>query len=469
MSSMVFVNPPLTLEERYGNLAEGGSLAPPQGLCNLAAVTRENDFKTYIVDSAALGLSYDETVKEVLTHSPDYVGITAVTISIYNAAKVAKMLKSVDRDIPVIIGGPHVTAVPEETLERFPEFDIGVVGEGEVTLMELLKGIEEGKELRGIDGLVTRDKGSIKVTQSRELIKDLDALPLPAWDLLPDLRKYYRPPAFSFNKLPSTSLITSRGCPGQCTFCDRSVFGNKVRAYSAEYVIDMITHLVENYGIRDIIVDDDNFMLFKPRMRDICNKLIENDFDLTWSCNSRVDIVDPDILSLARKAGCWQIAYGIESGSQEILNLIKKKITLSKIKTTLKWTKKAGIKTKGFFMIGHPTETKETIRATIDFAKSADLDDFQMSMFTPFPKTEIYRNAEKYGKLDRNWKQMNGWYPVFIPNDLTKEELIRYSKAAIREFYLRPKIIISYLKMCTNPSCLPKIFKGCQVILKSLA
>jgi len=468
MVNIVFLNPPMTLKERYGDWAEGGSLAQPQGLCSLAAVTRENDYKTFIVDAAALNLSLDETLKEIISFSPDYIGITATTNAIFKASEVAKKLKTIDDNILVIIGGPHVTATPKETMTLFQEFDIGVIGEGEVTIVELLNAQEANGKLGEVDGLILRDNGALRITRTREPIRDLDSLPLPAWDLLPELSKHYRPPAFSFNTLPSTSIITSRGCFGQCTFCDRSVFGNKVRAHSAGYVIEMMTHLVENYGIRDIIIDDDNFLLFKPRLRDICDKLVEKDFDLTWSCNSRVDIVNPDVLSLVRRAGCWQIAYGIESGSQDILDLLKKNIKLSQIRTALKWTKDAGIRTKGFFLIGHPTETTETIRKTIDFAKSVELDDFQMSMFTPFPGSEIYNYAEKYGTFQGDWKHMTGWHPVFIPKDMTEEELKRYSKKAFMEFYLRPKIILSYLKRCTNVPSLLKMCKGGTILVRSL-
>lgn len=468
MLDILFVNPPLSLDERYGKLKTGGSYAPPLALCNLAAVTREAGFKTKILDCAALELNYDAAIDKILKENPKYIGITAVTISIDNASKLIKMLKSKTKEVTVILGGPHISAVPEETMKRFPEFDIGVLGEGEITIVELLKALEERKPLAKIDGLILRKNKKVWI-KPRKYIQDLDKLPLPAWDMLPDMVKYYRPPLYSFNKLPSSSIVTSRGCPGQCIFCDRSVFGNQVRGYSAEYVFRMIKNLHENYGIRDILIDDDTFTLLRERTIKLCKMLIKAKMDLTWSCNARVNHVKPDLLKLMKKAGCWQIAYGIESGSQEVLNVLKKGITLPMIKRAVKWTKQAGIRTKGFFMIGNPRETLKTMEQTLKFAQSIDLDDFQLGIFTPLPGSEIYHHAEKYGSFVNDWKKMNLWSPIFVPKELTEQQLLDFQSQALRRFYLRPKIIFSYLSMCfKNPRNFIKLAKGANVFLKTM-
>jgi radical SAM superfamily enzyme YgiQ (UPF0313 family) len=469
MTDILFVNPPLTLKERYEKMEEGGSSALPLGLCSLAAVAREAGFETGILDCAALNLGYEEAVGRILKEEPKYVGITAVTISIYNASKLIKALKAKNKDITVIIGGPHISAVPADTLKRFPEFDMGVIGEGEATIVELLKALKKKKDISKIDGLVFRKGKKILLTKTRRYVEDMDKFPFPAWDLLPDIAKYYRPPLFSFSRLPSSSIVTSRGCPGQCTFCDRTVFGNCIRGYSARYVFRMMKYLHEEYGIRDILIDDDTFVVLRNRTKELCNMLAEAKMDLTWSCNARVNHVTPDLLKLMKKAGCWQIAYGIESGSQEILDKLKKGIKLETIRQALRWTKEAGIKTKGFFMIGNPTETVETIKKTIDFALDIDLDDFQISIFTPIPGSEIYANARKYGSFEDNWKKMNMWYPVFVPRGLTSEQLVKYQSLAMRKFYLRPKIILSYLSLgLKNPLNLVKMAKGAVVLLKTM-
>ena len=340
----------------------------------------------------------------------------------------------------------HITSVPMETMDICPIFTAGVIGEGEEIILDLVNALETHQELDNIQGLIFSRNGARELTTRRPFIKDLDTLPYPAWHLLPPLDRFYRPPIFSVKQLPSTSLITSRGCSGRCTFCDRTVFGNSCRAFSAEYVVGMMTHLYQQYSIRDILIDDDNFMLFRNRLIKICRMLQAEKKPLTWSCNARVDFVDPETLNEMKKARCWQIAFGIETGSQEILDVLKKDITLEQIERSLRWTKEAGIQTKGFFMIGHPLETEKTLRKTVQFSLRTPLDDFQISYFTPLPGSEIFKGASRYGKLDRDWRKMNMWQVVFIAYGLTPETLDYYARFAFRKFYLRPRIILSYIR-----------------------
>jgi len=228
----------------------------------------------------------------------------------------------------------------------------------------------------------------------------------------------------------------------------------------------MIKHLYYEFGVREILIEDDTFLIFQKRLKKICEMLSEERLDLSWSCLGRVDTVNPQILKLMRKAGCWQIGYGIESGSQRILDFIKKGINLEQIQSALLWTRKAGIKTKGFFMIGHPLETRETIEETIRFAKRIDLDDFDINKFTPFPGSEINKIANKYGKFDNDWEKMNLLQTVFVPFSLTKRDIEYYSRKALREFYLRPNIIFSHLRLLTKDPV--RMFYNILTILKML-
>lgn len=469
MTDIIFVDPPISLARRYGKLASAANTMPSLGLLSLAAITRINGFNSHIVEASSLGLDYQSTIEEIFKHSPDYVGITATTLSIHNAAILAKMIKKRDDTVCTIIGGAHLTAVPEETMNLFPQFDIGVIGEGEETITKLLRANENNQDLIGIKGLIIRNGNNLHLTERRPFIKDLDKLPFPAWDLLPGFPKAYRPTAFRFKQLPAASLITSRGCPMKCIFCDRSVFGDRCRWFSAEYVVEMMKTLYQKYGVREILIEDDTFVISKTRLIAICQELLKEDLNLSWSCLARVDMVDRKILDIMRRAGCWQIGYGIESGVQKILNFIRKKTNLEQIETALKWTKEAGIETKGFFMIGHPTETVDTIKSTIKFAKRVDLDDFSIFKFTPFPGSEIYKIADRYGKFDDDWEKMNLLETVFIPHGLTKNELETYSKLALRKFYFRPKIILSYVKrIMQNPKNLSRIFKGFLAFLQAI-
>lgn len=461
MTDIIFTRPLLTAEEMYGELSRAGSSEPSLGLCYLAAATRENGYKTEIIDAIALKLKNDELAREIAKKSPAFVGVSAVTLSAHNAGDLAEKIKKINKNIKIIAGGVHITAAPIETMEKFPCFDIGIIGEGETTIVELLGALKDNQELENIPGLILRKNSGFKITPKRQLIRNLDKLPLPAWDLLPDLHKYYGPPAWSLDKGASALLISSRGCSNACIYCDRGCFGEFVRAHSADYFMRMVKDLRDNYGVKQFRINDDNFILFKPRLKEICGRLIDEKLNIKWSCFARADNIDIETIELMKKAGCWQISYGVETGSQEIHDLEKKNITLEQIEKAIKLTKKAGIRTIGFAMIGHPKETSETVKATINFSKKLALDDFKIVYLTPYPGTPLYDCAEKYGRLNKDWKKMNAYTePCFIPYGLTKEDLIKYRRLMYRKFYFRPKIIFSYISQIRSPYQLMVLLKG---------
>lgn len=468
MNKVTFLNPPFSAEELYGDLSEGGSELPPLGLALMAAVTREQGYQVKIIDAAALRLSYDDTLKAILQESPDVLGITSTTITIYNAATVARMVKKANDRMKIVIGGTHVTACPRETMAAFPEFDVGVVGEGEITFLELLQHFKEEKGLNGCLGLVFQKNGETVFTGRREFIKDLDQLPFPAWDLLPNLVDYYQPAADSLNRSPATLLITSRGCAGKCIFCEKSMFGNLYRGYSAEYIVRMVEHLQKNYGIKEIFFEDDNFLVFRKTIQDFCRLLKEKKLDLSFSVMGRVDAVNPQTLKMLKDAGCWQIGYGCESGSQKILDIINKGVKVEQIEKALRLTREAGLKIKGLFMIGNFGETKETIAATFSFIRNNPMDDFHINCFTPFPGTEAARLASQYGKFDPDWHKANMISPDnFIPHGMTFDDMLYYHKKAYRIFYLRPRIVIYYLqKMMKSRKLFIKILRGMRAFVK---
>ena len=218
--------------------------------------------------------------------------------------------------------------------------------------------------MSSVRGIAYRPDASCReliLTPPREPIEDLDSIPFPAWDLLPDLAKSYCPPAHTVKRFPASLIMTSRGCPGKCTFCDNKVFGRSVRTHSADYVVRLIRHLQQQYGIRELQIRDDNFLASKQRAVELCQRLIDEKIDLAWSCAGRVDMITPDMLQLMKRAGCWQIWYGIESGSNRVLKAIRKNTTCERIEAAVRSTKRAGISPCGFFMIGLPTETEDDI------------------------------------------------------------------------------------------------------------
>ncbi len=468
MKKIVLINPPLTMKERYGALAKAGSKLPPLGLCNLASVVRKTA-DVSIIDAPALGLGIKETFEMIEAFNPDLIGITAVTISINNAAQLAKYIKEKRFQSPIILGGPHVTAVPEETLNRFPEFDFAVIGEGEETLLELVSSPDRQLNLEEIKGIAFRKNGEVILSSHRPFIKNLDKLPLPSWDMLPNFPEAYSQSTMRSHRSPSACLITSRGCYGKCTFCDTACFGRKLRKHSAEYVIAMIKDLINKYGVKDVSFYDDNFPAFPKRLSKICEMIIDEKLDITWSCDSRIDIIQSfDQLKMLKRAGCWQICYGIESGNQKILNEVKKNITIEKIKQVVNWTAKAGIHVKGFFMMGLPLETEETIKETIKFAKQLPLTNAHVTFTTPLPGSELYRTAKRYGAFNNDWGKMNMWNPVFIPYGVTEELLQKSKRMFFRKFYLRPRIVYAHLRMIKQPRQLLSLIKGFQTLITSL-
>jgi len=469
LKTIVFVSPPLTLRERYGVDRQSGGETMPLGLAFLAGVTRREGYETYIVDAEVLGLTPEGASEAIMLHNPDVVGFTAVTISVHHAATVARLIKNIDNKVITLVGGHHISAVPIETMKLFSEFDIGVLGEGEVTIVELLDALKNGRNLKDVKGLILREGDDFYLTGKRERLKELDSLPLPAWDLLPKISEYYCPPVHTVKKLPATNLVTSRGCPGQCVFCARTVYENKGTYFTAARVMEMIKDLYHNYGIREIQFRDDNFTVFRKRLLELCENLKEARLDLAWSCTGRVDTVTPETLKAMKEAGCWQIWYGIESGSQRILDLVQKGTTIEGIREAVGWTRDAGINPCGFFIIGHPGETKESINETIAFAVNLDLAECHASFMTPFPGSELYITYEKYGAFENDWKRLNGWTPMFVPYGLTKEEMKYYSNKFHKRFFFRPKVIISYLFKIRSWKHLAVYMQGFRALLSFLS
>jgi len=467
MTDVVLVKPPLSAEVLYGELSGIGAYEAPLGLAYLAASLVENNITVEIIDGNIARLSLEQLVSRILEKKPGYVGISAVSLEIYSAAKLALLVKEKNPAIVTILGGVHLTAEPVETMSGFPQFDVGVVGEGEATLVELIQALDQKREIRKIPGIVYRDHGAATLSQPREPNRDLDSLPPPAWDLLPGFPESYSPPAYAANANLSSSILTSRGCGHKCTFCFQGTMGRLLRFHKADYVLSTMKHLYTAYGIRDFRILDDQFLADKKRTREICDLLIKENLNITFSCLARINTIDPEILQLLKRAGCRQISFGIESGSQRMLDFIKKGIRLEAVAQAVAWTREAGILTLGYFIMGFPTETEETIKETINFSCSLLLDDISIFFLTPFPGTEIYRTTESYGIQDKDWGKMSLFTdPSFIPNGLTKEKLIYYRKKAFLKFYFRPRIIFSYVKRIDSLAQIKVLLGGVLAMIK---
>ena len=458
--NVVLVNPP-----QSGKYAQ-----PPMGLAIIAAVLERSGYPVSVVDANALRLKPEEIPP--LTLDADIVGLTAMTPSINTALKIARHIKSERPDLPVILGGPHATLLPEETLATAPEVDIIVRGEGEETIIDLLRALENDRPLAGVPGITCREGGTIISTESRPMLTDLDSLPFLAYHLLP-WRKY-RPHPPHGRALPFAVSITSRGCPYHCAYCSKPVFGNRFRAQSPERVIDEIIFYREKYGIREIAFYDDVFTLQKDRAYNIADQMIKRDLELYWTCETRVNLVDKELLRHMKRAGCYAIAYGVESAAPEILETISKGITPQQVEEAVAITREVGMQTIGYFMLGSPGETPETIRQTIEFARKLKLDFAQFALATPFPCTELYEVYQREQGKAVPWENFvygdigSKENPVFESPQLSRSDLQYWAKKAYRQFYLRPAYIRQRLASIKSPGDIKVNLKGLIMLLGSL-
>jgi len=416
-----------------------GTTGPPLGLAYLASMVRE-EHDVRIVDSLAEDYTFEDVKRIIKKYDPDVVGITATTSMIPDAYIVARIVKKHNENAKVVIGGPHVTFLPERTFKECPYIDFIVRGEGEKTFKELIDALEKGKDTSKILGLSININGKTKNNPPRPLIKDLDSIPLPSYDLLPMDR-------YEVDGVRFGTIITSRGCPFNCIFCSSSLqFGRRWRGHSASRVLEELRILYDKYKIREIEFLDDLFTLNKRRVMKIARRIVEEGLDISWSASSRVDMFTEDIAKAMKRAGCHTIYFGIESGSQKILNFIGKGITLGQSLLAVKKAKKHGLNTMGSFVIGFPEETKEDVRKTIEFSKKVGVDFAQFTIATPYPGTRLWSYAlSRKLILTFNWRKYTTLDPVMKLKNFTSQQIRRMLQMAYLWFYMRPSYLIKDL------------------------
>jgi len=411
-------------------------LFPPIGLSYLAAVLDQHGYKVKVIDCPACDLTQENLKAELAAFSPDIVGIASMTATIPSALESARVAKEACPHSKVIMGGPHATFADDQILIEEEAVDIVVRGEGEMTLLELAQNNADPKSLPKIKGITFRNKGEIVKTENRGFIEDLDALPRPAYKFLPMNR--YKIMGKTF--LP---IMTSRGCPFQCSFCVASqIFGAKFRARSPKNVVDELEWLKTEYGAEGISFHDDTLTLDKKRIIDICDEMINRKINLPWGCQTRVDTVSEEVLAKMHKAGCNEVSFGIESGCQRILDAVHKKFELSQAEKAIKWAKKEGLFVAVSTIIGYPGETKETMQQTMDLMRRIEPDDAWLCIATPYPGTELRALVEKNGwKMTNDWTKYNTMNPIFDNPDLPSEEYSKMRTKFYNSFYT-PKYVL---------------------------
>ena len=448
--NILLIQPPITIAK-----GEAFGVTPPLGLAYLASVAEKNGHHVRIIDTIAegynlrcykngqirIGLKADDIRKEIEKFHPDLVGITCPFSLMDNEMRfVASLVKNVDRNIPVVVGGAHPSSMPEHVI-RDPNIDFLVVGEGEGTFLDLVKRIDEGASCLDLKGAWIKVNGKIRKNAKREFIMALDSIPFPAWHLLP-MEKYMEigQAHGSQKRKRFASIITSRGCPGTCVFCSiHSVWGYEWRARTPENVVSEIERLVTAYDIREIHFEDDNLTLSKQRIAKICDLIIERGLDISWTTPNGVAVqtIELYLLEKMRKSGCYQLSFGIESGDPYVLRkIIHKPLSLDKVKKVVIWSKKLGIWTHGFFVIGFPGESAHSIRRTTDFAKETDLDSANFFIATPYPGTPLYSLASSKGSLKEGFDlaRLRTMDATINTEYFEAKELIELQKKAYLEF-----------------------------------
>lgn len=449
---IAFVNPPLDHRKHYGNFEKVANLVPPLGIGYLASYLMKNGYPDVeILDALPLDLDFEGVRRWLGERKPRIIGITATVLAASEASLVARIAKEACPESLVIIGGPHVTTLPEETMAEGP-YDLGAIGEAEETILEVARAFDGGKpDWRKVAGLVFREGEKVVYTPRRDNRQALDGLPFPARQLYPPLSAYKPVPA-SWKRFPFAHTLTSRGCPFACGFCDRGVVGFKFRAYSAEKVLEEVEEMIGVHGAREIRFFDDTFTLSRERAMAIAEGILSRGLDFPWSCRTRTDTVDKEMLALFKRAGCWQILYGLESGDEQMLKYIDKGTTIEENEKALEAAIEVGLHVRADFIIGAPGETRESIQRTIDFAKKYPIDAATFHLFTPFLGSRFAKDVANEGRLrHRDFD----YYRVFIdpktarlpyvPEGFTQEEIVGEVVRAHREFYLRPRFLLRNL------------------------
>jgi anaerobic magnesium-protoporphyrin IX monomethyl ester cyclase len=436
--NFVFINPPYKIKNN--NIwSVINSEIPPLGIALLAAIWDQQGHSSQIIDAAVLKLSIAEIISKINPNT-DFVGITATTSVISDAIDIAQAVRTNFPNARIVMGGTHPTIFHRE-LVRDGICDMVIRNEGEIPVTELAK-----KTIYDLIPNLTwkNSKNEIVVNSDSSSYVDLDSLPFPAYDKIP--MKLYHSALGAAKYAPSIGMVTSRGCPGKCTFCFSKMFGSQIRFISPARTIEHIEQLREKYGIREISFYDDTFTANKKNAAELCQLIINRKIKISWSCFTRVDSVTPELLKLMRKAGCHQIMYGFETTDERTLKHLNKTVNLNQFQKTIMWTKEANINIRGAFMLGNPGETETSMKNTIKFAKKSGLQFAVFNITTPYPGTEIYKEFLKNNSLiHQNWVLYDRAHPILKLDTVSNDVIMKYYYKSYRDFYLRPLYILQHL------------------------
>jgi len=428
---VTFVNPPYPA---------GSHRHPPfipLGIGYLAAVLEKNGYDVNVIDCQALKLTLNEVENELRKRQPDVVGLTSTTLTYKSALKIIKVAKKALPNCLTVLGGSHVTFWDDNALQECPQLDVVVRKEGENTLLELVQRLEEGKSFHDVVGTTCRKDGKIVKNPDRPYIEDLDELPYPAVHLFP---------LEQFNKYGNIifPVMTSRGCTFWCDFCTAvRMFGQRYRMRSPKKVVDELEYLYKKYGEKQYTFYDDAFTVNQARTKEICNEILSRGLKIKWDCETRVDMVSKDLLLKMRAAGCIAVWYGVEAGSQKVIDAMGKGISTQQTLNTFKWTQEAGLIAVASIILGFPGETKETAWESVKLLERINPDEIGIYIATPYPGTPMYDHVTKMGWLKiHDFDRYDTATPTFESPTMSMTELREIHDKAHQSFYLRPTYVI---------------------------
>ena len=432
-AKIALVNPPI-LKGVYHH-----QLFLPIGLAYLAAVLKSKQHEVTVIDCPALEIDHEKLKAKIASFEPDVVGITSMTPTIQSTLKSACVAKEACPEAKVTLGGPHATFMDRQILEQEAAVDVVVRGEGEQTLLELVQNVADSKSLHKVDGITFRHGDLIIQTPNRPFIQNLDELPYPAYDYF-QLDRYRL-----FGKL-FLPIITSRGCPFQCSFCTTSrILGKEYRARSPKKIVDELEFLKNTYGADAFTFYDDTLTLDKNRMFKICEAIKTRKINRPWDCQTRVDQISKEVLAEMRETRCQQVFFGVESGCQEILDAVKKRTTVEQNAKAIRLAKEAGLFVAISIMIGYPGENRDMLKQTLDFIRKTGPDDVYLCVATPYPGTELRRLVTDMGlKMSTDWGLYDTVTPVFENPMLSAEDILKLRKEFYDGFY-SPRYILRHL------------------------
>jgi radical SAM superfamily enzyme YgiQ (UPF0313 family) len=410
----------------------------------MSAILEKNGHICRMNDYPVENGTWQEVEKDIRDFRPDMLIIYTTITSVKHDLRTCSIAKEINPDIVTIAKGGDTTIQPVERLQMCEQLDIAIVGEPELTVLE----IAQGRELKDIKGICYRENGKIQRNPGRPFIEDLDILPFPSRHLL-DQSRYIRPDTGEIQ----TTIQTGRGCPAKCIYCLSSVVtGTKLRLRSPENVVDELEHCVKDYNIRNFFFRADTFSWDKEWVIRVCREILDRNLDIHWVANNRVNAIDEERLVWMKKAGCWLVSFGIESGNQEILDKTRKGITLEESREALRLAKKCGLKTFLTFMIGMPWEDRKTIMETLDFARELDGDFFEVILPFPFPGTSYHEIAKRDGLiLDGAYDKMYDHFkPVVRTYHISAKELEELKKKSFWYLYARPQYIKKIISHCDS-------------------